>query len=602
MRNIYLLLHICETLLIYCIRKPQMANTFTATSLSTVVNGASSRQKGPILARRCENRRYFRQDNISSRLIPIGNGSISGKVKVDVLFRFKESLWGVLGPDRHPAGIIYCDITFHNPEEYHLQSAIVKIKVDDDHDFLARELYNHNAYPYVFGNGALTVHQIDSVRLPVQMTEYFGPKNLCGERRAKMTTKTKRFVPELHVMGYGFGGAGQERETISREDTRWKFCGELKTDRSRESSSFTLGNMHWLLCNTLEWKLTENSLEKQASHNNTFKTGFCLDHGGRFFFLTVEVEGKLARKSKRDRVLGFCRKGNTEDNQVTTLVDFGGMVCTKSLDEIAKGLEHSMTQANQNSTAIEMQECMPATFSNIPGNGFLSQFLGSSNRSNPFSQMHTENSQIPLSSDSKIPFLDQFDTDSPLHDTLPQGPSLEELQEETTVQYKTPSAATVQPISAQDPSIVIASPSSKPQSPTIIGAECISSQAPGIQKPLESSTPIAGPPAAVKLSVPSRDQAIVLAQQMASIFSNFTNFVSTIFQQLWVFFLALALLPSFMKIVVEKSGSGLNSSTSTKPNVNEKECFLNNDPKAAAKLQNCTSNKIQNKKGSEISK
>lgn len=60
-------------------------------------------------------------------LLPIAslNYRELGKVKVDCQFRQSKSLWGVLGEEESPAGIIYLDLKFDQPKSCRLSSATV---------------------------------------------------------------------------------------------------------------------------------------------------------------------------------------------------------------------------------------------------------------------------------------------------------------------------------------------------------------------------------------------------------------------------------------------------------------------------------------------
>lgn len=73
--------------------------------------------------------RYFQQfDNFS--MASLGHRGL-GKVKVDCRFRLSKSKWGVLGETENPAGIIYMDLSFHQPKDYRLTNATVLVTLDD---------------------------------------------------------------------------------------------------------------------------------------------------------------------------------------------------------------------------------------------------------------------------------------------------------------------------------------------------------------------------------------------------------------------------------------------------------------------------------------
>lgn len=91
-----------------------------------------SQPSRPVFARQFETRKFGRTfeclDEHSAESLCYRE---LGKVNVDCKFRSSDSLWGVLGEAKRPAGILYMDLIFHQPKNYRLSSATVLVTLQE---------------------------------------------------------------------------------------------------------------------------------------------------------------------------------------------------------------------------------------------------------------------------------------------------------------------------------------------------------------------------------------------------------------------------------------------------------------------------------------
>ncbi|KAJ2905778.1 hypothetical protein MKZ38_004455 [Zalerion maritima] len=362
-----------------------------AGSVRTEHEQFGEQQMGPILARErgYGPREYDRFDHLSSSPASIGSGSIEGrhgKVEVDVKFLFKKSRWGVLGENRNPAGIVYMDLSFNEPIECKLRTAIVRVKLDDQHKAL-RTLPDEVANANDSDRDMPGQRQLRKTTCPAVITDWFGPKRLSGEERQRFLRRTKQFTPEFYAMGQGAGGVGINKEKMTQQRCRWTFSGQIVNDdamsqdekgyrRQRSQSTAPEERGPSWMYKTLVWRLTENDLEEEIqTRTKSFHTAFAFEHGGQPFFMTVEVEGRVEKKKRHfsPRLSKFGKKLGGKDNRVVTLVNFkqrdGVTWWDKSLDEHAKGLSEAMVVENYLDVAPEIPTAMPMDLQSSPSLG-----------------------------------------------------------------------------------------------------------------------------------------------------------------------------------------------------------------------------------------
>ncbi|KAK4230701.1 hypothetical protein QBC38DRAFT_440742 [Podospora fimiseda] len=276
---------------------------------------------------------YERFDNITSTPLLVTKKTI-GSVEVECMFAFSKSLWGVIGENENPAGIVYLDLNFRQPPDCKLQSATVTVELEkDSKDFSGP------------GHGI--------VAAPVQFTDHYGPKHLSGQKTFVDTRRTKKMTPEIQLLGQvGVGGVGLNKETFVQTFSRWEFKGHI---------SSTAGNTTY---NRLRWSLVENPYEIQPTHCDKFHTAFALEHNAKRLYMTVKVKGKLLRLSSRAAsVFKFGGKGHDAVTKVEWSGDYRHSV---RLDEIAEGLPMAMEHENTKDIPVEVSDAWPASYHTAP--------------------------------------------------------------------------------------------------------------------------------------------------------------------------------------------------------------------------------------------
>ncbi|KAK7930967.1 hypothetical protein PG985_001679 [Apiospora marii] len=299
-------------------------------------------QNHPELSRRRYGKHDFeRFDHLISQQAGASLGSSTiGKASVDCRFLFQKSQWGVLGPMKNPAGIIYLDLTIHQPKDCRLKSATITVTLDDDDDELAEPGPETNSMQ------------------PVQIGSY-GPKQLHGQPRRVIRTKKHNLTPQFEVGGMaGFGGIGLDSEEHSVRESRWSFHTQVSPNPKKS------GKHSWVL-RVLKWELEENELDSQPIHSNTIHTAFSFEHGGQPFLMKVEVAGRLesTRSDLKNRLKCKFPANSKKNKAATTLINFGGRGrFNKPLDEIAKGLPLVMELENLNSVPVELPDPQVPSF------------------------------------------------------------------------------------------------------------------------------------------------------------------------------------------------------------------------------------------------
>lgn len=172
-----------------------------------------------------------------------------GRVQVDCRFRLSKTQWGVIGDDNTPAAVLYMDLTFDQPKDCQLTSAVVSITMKEsdtepqkthtqtafnrrpksrprmhepDHGFAgASERYLAPVAVDTIGN--LTTQS----KRCLQVTPYFGPRELTGNPTQITIKENRRFTPEVHVFGQGGGGVGFDHERSIEQTSRWTFTGTV---------------------------------------------------------------------------------------------------------------------------------------------------------------------------------------------------------------------------------------------------------------------------------------------------------------------------------------------------------------------------------------
>ena len=309
------------------------------------------RSRGPTL----EVRRYGRNDfekfneqNARGSHLRVGHGTI-GKVDVDCKYHWSKAQWGTLGPNKHPAGIVYLDITFRQPQGCWIERASVYITLSEKTTCYALGAPHRGLGPSPKSPGSLTSDYA------VQIREHYGPYCITGPKTTGEKKVNKSVKPSVGASGlFEIGGMGRESGTSTHVSDCWVFQGTRSTPRGGDG------------IRTLEWQLKENQMDPGQVHSREFHTAFAFEHSQRPVYMRVEVDGELS--SKRDRlkrrIATFSSSLGKEDKSTLTHMDFReAVVFEKSLDRVAQGLNMAMQYENSRNSAVEMPGPTQAHFS-----------------------------------------------------------------------------------------------------------------------------------------------------------------------------------------------------------------------------------------------
>lgn len=289
-------------------------------------------------------------------LLPIAslNYRELGKVKVDCQFRQSKSLWGVLGEDEDPAGILYIDLKFDQPRDCRLSSATVVVTLEEE---------DSSDDPETDPVPTRTRARTSAGSSVVQVLDRYGPKQLTGEQKSIPVKKTYHGTPHVDVLGNGVGGLGIDIEKTRTYSSRWTFRGDLMPgkDRRRKGARGTVYK-------SIKWELSENDIETQTVHTNVIHTGFAFQHEGKPCYMRVDIDGKLLRtKDRIKKKFKFPPERRRDQSSTLTLIDLSRSdQYNKRLDHIADGLPRAMELENYFEIPIEVPDALPASFQGVP--------------------------------------------------------------------------------------------------------------------------------------------------------------------------------------------------------------------------------------------
>lgn len=237
---------------------------------------------------------------------------------------------------------MYLNLNFGSPHGSRLREATITITLDDQDERLE---------PYNRGPPLRNLHHSGA---PVQVTEWYGPRALVGEKKYAMITSKAKAIPDANILGYGVSGVGYERSKTFMEESRWSFHGEKM--RGGRTSTYT----------TLKWCLTERELDSASSRNPKIHTAFAFEHSGQAFIMKVQIMGRLHHR--HEQLVSKLRFGLDEarEGKVVTLVDFEDYTrFSRGLDDIAEGLPRAMEMANLQDIPVEVPDSLPVSFQQV---------------------------------------------------------------------------------------------------------------------------------------------------------------------------------------------------------------------------------------------
>ncbi|PYI09515.1 hypothetical protein BO78DRAFT_308414 [Aspergillus sclerotiicarbonarius CBS 121057] len=250
----------------------------------------------------------------------------TGKVRVDCCFLMSKTRWGEL--HGHPLGLMYLDLTFHQPAECKLAHATI----------------------------TMTFRNMGRSRPGLEVTEFFGPQSLSGEKRERQVSTTLEANPKIGAATANVEGIGLSRKSAVTHASRWKFTGsrfaaEPSIMKATRSSQYR----------QLVWHLEENELEQQAVHHSTVHTGVAFHHTLEPFYLDLQIEVKMQRWHHRIRQHLVCPPRNRKALTRAKIDPVSSKTVDPSFPQLAMDLNQAMIEKNLH-PVVEVSDPRPATF------------------------------------------------------------------------------------------------------------------------------------------------------------------------------------------------------------------------------------------------
>ncbi|CAI7663426.1 unnamed protein product [Penicillium crustosum] len=127
----------------------------------------------------------------------------------------------------------------------------------------------------------------------LEVTEFFGPKILSGEKRERQVSTTLEVNPKVGTGGINIEGGGWSQRSDTSYASRWKFTGSrfVAEPSSPRDALHSRSSQY----QQLVWHLDENELDNQAIHHSTVHSAVAFHHDSEPFFLDLQIEVKLHR-------------------------------------------------------------------------------------------------------------------------------------------------------------------------------------------------------------------------------------------------------------------------------------------------------------------
>ncbi|KAJ5388982.1 uncharacterized protein N7496_000050 [Penicillium cataractarum] len=244
------------------------------------------------------------------------------KMRVDCCFLLSKTRWGHL--HEKDAGVMYLDLTFHQPAKCKLSHATVTL---DFHEVESSET----------SNSGLSHEPSD-----LEVTEFFGPQILTAEKRERLVSTTLEANPTVGIGGATFQGMRFARSSVVSYASRWQFEGSRFAPDPPPIGSNSRNSRY----RRVVWHLQENELEKQAVQQNTVHSAVAFTHQSKPFYLDVKIEAKLHRWHDRLKQKLVCPPRNRKSFARATIQPSMKKAIDADFAKLAMDLNKSMTDAN----------------------------------------------------------------------------------------------------------------------------------------------------------------------------------------------------------------------------------------------------------------
>ncbi|OJI89809.1 hypothetical protein ASPTUDRAFT_49512 [Aspergillus tubingensis CBS 134.48] len=192
--------------------------------------------------------------------------------------------------------------------------------------------------------------------LILEITEFFGPQILTGEKRERQVSKTFEATPKVGAANASVEGIGISRKSQANYASRWKFTGSRFTNDSGDDSDISSSRYRQLV-----WHLEENELERQAVHHSIVHTALAFHHDPSPFYLDLQIEVKMQRWHQRVLQRLLCpprdQKALTRAKIKPVIPETDDPLFTK----LVKNINQTMVEENLQPVA-EVSDPKPAAF------------------------------------------------------------------------------------------------------------------------------------------------------------------------------------------------------------------------------------------------
>ncbi|KAJ5971445.1 uncharacterized protein N7479_001363 [Penicillium vulpinum] len=240
------------------------------------------------------------------------------RTRIDCCFLMSKTRWGQL--HNKPSGVMYLDLTFHQPTNCKLAEATITMNFQNTQETRLLPLEN------------------------IEVTEFFGPSILSGEKRERQISTTLEVNPKVGTGSSNIEGAGWSQRSDTSYASRWRFTGSRFV--AEPSSSLDALNSRSSRYQQLVWHLEENELENQAIHHSTVHSAVAFHHDSKPFYLDLQIEVKLHRWHHRLKQRLICPPRSRRVYTRAKIDATSNVAPDPNFVQLARNLDHAMIDTN----------------------------------------------------------------------------------------------------------------------------------------------------------------------------------------------------------------------------------------------------------------
>lgn len=242
---------------------------------------------------------------------------------MDCCFLMSKSRWGQL--DSKETGVMYLDLNFHQPSGCRLSQATITMNFHE-----------------IRGMRAVRAMVLPASRSELEITEFFGPRTLTGEKRMKNVSTVFEAKPKAEFAGITAEAGGWSRTSEASYASCWKFNGSRFAIHSPQPHLGTRSSKY----RQLVWHLEENDMERQSLHQSIVHTALAFHHCSVPFYLDLAIQVKMHRWHHRIKQhLIFPPPGRKAKSR-SIIEPCEDIDPAGDFAQLVRNLDHSITQAN----------------------------------------------------------------------------------------------------------------------------------------------------------------------------------------------------------------------------------------------------------------